>query len=126
MVLEVIHNSDLDSANNKLKRGVWIVLYFSESCGYCHQFMPVWDEFVNNNTSKVKCAKIDSNVSNNISMNPGFQGVPSVHFYRNGNITPKGIFDEERTVNNLNKFVKDNLVKKKKRRKKTKKKSRKK
>ena len=30
MVLEVLHNNDLDSVNNKLKRGVWIVLYFSE------------------------------------------------------------------------------------------------
>ena len=125
MVLEVKHDNDLDSVNNKLKRGVWIVLYFSESCGYCHQFMPIWDEFVHNNNTKVKCAKIDSNVSNNIIANPGVSGVPSVHFYRNGKITKEGIFEEERTVENLNKFVNKNLVKKTKKRK-TKKKSRKK
>ena len=126
MVLEVLHNNnDLDSVNNKLKRGVWIVLYFSESCGYCHQFMPIWDEFVNNNNKKVKCAKIDSNVSDNITANPGFLGVPSVHFYRNGKLAKNGVFEEERTVENLNKFVNKNLVKKTKKRK-TKKKSRKK
>ena len=126
MVLEVLHNNnELDSVNNKLKRGVWIVLYFSESCGYCHQFMPIWDEFVNNNNTKVKCAKIDSNVSDNITANPGFLGVPSVHFYRNGKLAKNGVFEEERTVENLNKFVNKNLVKKTKKRK-TKKKSRKK
>jgi thiol-disulfide isomerase/thioredoxin len=123
-MIEVVSNDNLVLANNKLKRGAWIVLYYSDSCGHCHDFMPVWDEF-SKKTKKVNCAKIKAEFSKDININPGFIGVPTVHFYRNGKIGNNGEFMEERTVDNLNKFVSTNLIKKKKSKKKTKKKSRK-
>ncbi len=40
-------------------------------------------------------------------------GVPTVHFYNNGKLTPNGIFEKDRTVEELNHFIKNNLVSKK-------------
>ena len=31
--------------NSKINNGNWVVLYYSENCGYCTDFLPIWDLF---------------------------------------------------------------------------------
>jgi|TARA_B110001469_G_C9610463_1_gene303684 thiol-disulfide isomerase/thioredoxin len=114
MYLKIIDSNEtkLEKSNKLLKKGNWIVLYYSDMCGYCQQFKPIWEEFVKKN-KKLNCAKITSENSSKININPGYMGVPTVHFYNNGHLTPNGIFEQDRTVQELNNFVKNNLVVKK-------------
>lgn len=110
--------------NTKLKKGNWIVLYYSENCGYCVDFMPLWDKFVKlKNTNGMNKIKIKSENSHLIKINPGFQGVPTIHFYKNGKY--KATFNKERTLENLVKFYKLNSKNKKTKKKKVTKKTKK-
>jgi len=123
MYLKVIDSNEntINKANRELKKGNWIVLYYSDMCGFCQEFKPIWEEFVKKN-KKLNCAKITSENASKININPGFMGVPTIHFYKNGRITPNGIFEQDRTVKELNIFVKKNLlIKKSKNQKKSKK-----
>jgi thiol-disulfide isomerase/thioredoxin len=114
MYLNCDSQNTLNLLNNKITKGNWIVLYHSDMCGYCQDFKPIWEQFVKNNKNKLlNCSKVSSEYAHNVQINPGFLGVPTVHFYKNGKLTKKGVFKEERTILNLNKFVKSNLSKKK-------------
>ena len=105
---------------NKLKKGNWVVLYYSDTCGYCNEFMPIWELFLKKKHKNVK--KIRINVNNSRDVNPVIDGVPTIHFYKNGKITPKGVFNDSRTLDNLNSFYLKNIgAKKTKKIKKTKK-----
>ena len=109
--------------NNKLKTGNWIVFYYSEHCGYCVDFMPLWEKFVKLKTPNIQNKiKIKSENSQLVKINPGFQGVPTIHFYKNGKY--KNTFTKERTLENLVKFYKVNSKTKNTKTKKTKKKNR--
>jgi len=102
---------NINTLNQKIRKGNWIVLYYSNSCGYCIDFMPIWDEFNKIKLNKLNKIKINNDIAHTIKINPGYQGVPTIHFYKNGKLNKKGIFNSERTLNNLILFSKLNLKK---------------
>ena len=108
--------------NSKINNGNWVVLYYSENCGYCTDFLPIWDLFEKKKNKKLNKLKLNINSLDLHSITPPINGVPTVHFYNNGKITKDGIFNNERTLLELNKFCVNNLKSKKsKKSKKTKK-----
>ena len=104
---------NINIINKKIKKGNWIILYYSDMCGYCVEFMPVWNDFVNTKPKKINIIKIDYNTASQIEINPGFQTVPTIHFYKNGKLYKKGIFTFKRNLKNLIKFMKLNMNTKK-------------
>jgi len=111
--------------NTKFKKGNWVVLYYSEYCGYCTAFMPIWELFLKQNHKNLNKLKMNVNKFDASKITPGIDGVPAIHFYKNGKITRNGIFNESRTLEKLNLFCLQNLKSKKTRYKKSKKKKRK-
>ena len=93
--------------NSKIKKGNWIVLYYSDYCGYCSEFMPIWELFVKKKYKNLNKLKVD--VNSDMVLNSEIDGVPTIHFYKNGKLTPTGIFNEERTLDKLSKFCIQNL-----------------
>ena len=104
-----------------------IVLFYSDTCFHCVKFMPVWEKFVQKNNKKLKCKKIRYSELANMKNAPYINGVPAVHLYSsNGKLI--NVFDRNRTVKDLEKFVelyskKKRLSKKKRSSKKSKKRS---
>ena len=99
----------IDKINEKIKKGNWIILYYSDSCGYCKEFMPIWNKFVKTKINNVNKLKINSENINLIEINPGIEGVPTVHFYNNGKLYKRGIFNKKRTLEELINFCKKNI-----------------
>ena len=95
--------------NTKLKRGNWVVLYYSEYCGYCTTFLPIWELFLKQNHKNLNKLKINVNKFDASKINPSIDGVPTIHFYKNGKITKNGIFNESRTLEKLNLLCLQNL-----------------
>lgn len=102
-----------------------IVLVYSDTCFHCVNFMPVWEKFVQKNNKKLNCKKIKYSELANMKNAPYINGVPAVHLYsNNGKLID--VFDRNRTVKDLEKFVELNTKKKKSiKKKKSKKKSKK-
>tara|TARA_B100000787_G_C15917517_1_gene175235 strand:+ start:123 stop:509 length:387 start_codon:yes stop_codon:yes gene_type:complete len=94
---------------NEIKKGNWIVLYYSESCGYCIDFLPIWNLFESKKQKNLNKLKINIATIDMSNITPPLNGVPSVHFYKNGKITKTGVFNEMRTLEGLNKFSQTNL-----------------
>ena len=99
--------------NKKLKKGNWIVLYYSNHCGYCTEFMDkehgIWNKFKKKKNKNYKCLEIDSKHSREIDLNPGIMGVPTIHKYENGVLKSDGVFQGERSLENLIHFTKNEL-----------------
>lgn len=100
-----------------------LVLYYSPTCFHCTMFMPVWNNFVKQNKTKIQCKMINAFNMSSLKNQPQIMGVPEVRIYNNGKLIKNGIFTGERTVKGLNMFIKKHTISK---RKKTKKKSQKK
>jgi len=65
--------------------------YFSESCGYCHQFMPIWQqvsESMRRSCSFVKRNAADPSVQSELQQF-GIQGFPTVVFLKNKVVVQK-------------------------------------
>ena len=84
-----------------------IVLYFSPQCGHCKAFMNTWNEFetrvnthndINAVATKINCTEQEC---------PNISGFPTVLIHKNNGKTIT--FNDKRTVEALEKFVKSNL-----------------
>ena len=105
---------NLDKINKKISKGNWIILYYSDSCVYCKEFMPIWKKFIKTKITNLNKLKIKSEYFNFIDINPGIEGVPTIHFYTNGKLYKRGIFKKKRTLEELIHFCKKNIIYKKK------------
>ena len=90
-----------------------IVLYYSTTCGFCTMFMPVWDQFEKHaaeripglKVTKVKC---DGEAGRDC-FEKGVMGFPTVIIYPTHG--DKVMFEKNRTVDDLVKFVDENRKK---------------
>lgn len=65
--------------------------YFSESCGYCHQFMPIWhqvEKSMRRSCAFVKRNAADPSVQSELQKY-GIQGFPTVIFLKNKVVVQK-------------------------------------
>lgn len=97
-------------------KGKWIVLYYADWCGFCHSFLPVWKEF-EKQKSKTNKIKIEMKDFSKLNYNPEIEGYPTVHLYNDGKLIK--VFKNERTIEGLNSFIKDNKKRKSKKKKKS-------
>jgi len=95
--------------STKSKPTSTMVLYYSNSCGYCEMFMPTWKQFedytsknmTNVSVSKVSC---DEDGGKKCYEN-GIEGYPTVIIYpMNGS---RVMFQKDRTLEELVKFAQE-------------------
>ncbi len=78
-----------------------LVLYRASWCHFCHDFQPTWNNFTK--TAKIKTAEIESS-DLGLTKSPEHQvsSYPTLKLFVNGKVIH---FDQDRNIDNINKFV---------------------
>lgn len=82
MHISVIDSSSGSNLEEKLKSGIWIVLFYADWCGHCQQFKPEWERMKSLMPSNLNSAEIESNNISKMSNPPQVQGFPTIKMYR--------------------------------------------
>ena len=84
--------------------GTELVFYHMNECHHCKEFMPVWDDFVKQNSSSIQTRKAEqSEVPDEISQH-GITGFPTV-LLLDGAGKKVEVYEGARTLDALNKYV---------------------
>jgi len=100
---------DLNDKNQQeiLSKNKNLLVVFSASwCGPCKMLNPLLEEILNTNDLNTSIAKVDVDASPDISSIMKIRGVPSIFFFKNGELLEK--FSESASRNNIIKFIKNN------------------
>lgn len=104
-----IHNKLLDNTDQ-------LILYYSDYCGHCHKFMPIWDEYANKKIiptvkicadEKLKIQETDDEKTNRLMLVRNIQGYPTI-VLRRKNGTEYTISGEQ-TLAGLSAFVSEHM-----------------
>ena len=89
-----------NNKNNKEMTKNKLVLYYSQQCGHCKNFKPIWDQFCKENNINIETVAIDCEKE---QCPDDVKGYPTVMLHKqNGQ---KITFDGQRTVPALNRFL---------------------
>lgn len=109
------NQDNISTVRNELnKPKVSIVLIHHLRCGHCIHLRPVWERFKQINKNKPfniidiesnELSKLDHPIKNNII------GFPTIMKVKNGKVDEN--FNKERTLENINAFANNNIVKRK-------------
>lgn len=105
----IAQNQLRESMNNKIV----LVLFHSDTCGYCKMMMPAFEQFYNQepNHQDVLISKIEKQHMNRFPIPVDIQGYPTIKMY--GNNREIDTYDEnERTAESFSKFLKKHLQQK--------------
>jgi thioredoxin-like negative regulator of GroEL len=82
-----------------------MVLYHALWCSYCQEFKPTWNDFTKKTT--IKTAELESSHSS-LANSPEHQvhSYPTLKLFVNGKVIP---FEENRSIENINKFIKSHV-----------------
>lgn len=98
---------------NKKKNDVIIIVYHWNSCGHCRSFMPMFHDLLNRERNLMDMSNIFSVEYDNFDFLPNdlrnVNAFPMIISYENGK--KKEEFKEQRTEDNLKKFIKENSSK---------------
>jgi len=86
---------------SKNKIGEWIVAFYSESCPFCHQLIPVYEELatiLKNQSINLVKLNVNSNTHGSIIRGFKISAVPTLKYIRNGSVynlsyTGQGVSD---------------------------------
>lgn len=95
-----------ETFSGKVSTKPTLSLYYTHKCPYCVQFLPVWEEFTNTENGKYNI-NIKKTECSSTKAPDYVRGFPTVVFEANGKAE---IFEDERTVQNLNKFIEQKLA----------------
>ena len=88
---------------NKRKRNLKITYYYSHGCHHCRHFMPVWNDFIDSDTTKgATCEKVDC--SENPERCSDITGVPHIVFSDDKH---SSVYRGKRDPENLSMFLED-------------------
>jgi thioredoxin-like negative regulator of GroEL len=98
---------------NKKKNDVIIIVYHWNSCGHCRSFMPMFHDLLNRERNLMDMSNIFSVEYDDFDYLPNdlrnVNAFPMIIAYENGK--KKEEFKEQRTEDNLRKFIKNNSSK---------------
>jgi thiol-disulfide isomerase/thioredoxin len=107
-------NVDSKELFNKLdsiikKKEPVLVLYHASWCHYCKEFKPMWDQF--NKNCKIKTAEIESErLPLSTLEKHSVSSFPTIKLFVNGKVV---LFEQERTLENINAFINKSVKTKK-------------
>lgn len=72
-------------------KGLVLVDFYSETCGPCKRLAPILEELSNDFEGKLKIVKINVNENSLISFKIGIMSVPTLVFYKDGNMIESSV-----------------------------------
>lgn len=72
-------------------KGLVLVDFYSETCGPCKRLAPILEELSNDFDGKLKIVKINVNENSLISFKMGIISVPTLVFYKDGNMIESSV-----------------------------------
>ncbi|MDE6148875.1 MAG: thioredoxin [Ruminococcus sp.] len=72
-------------------KGLVLVDFYSETCGPCKRLAPILEELSNDFDGKLKIMKINVNENSLISFKMGIISVPTLVFYKDGNMVESSV-----------------------------------
>lgn len=92
---------------NLLKKNTCICLYHWKDCGHCVELLPIWRMAAEKAGKNANIAEIElENMKYLDKKYTNVMGFPTIIVYKNG--AKKAEFKDQRTLQNLEKFIKDN------------------
>ena len=90
--------------DEEIKKGSVIVDFFATWCGPCRMLGNVLEE-LSKEREDIKILKIDTDEFNELAMRFGVMSIPTILFYKNGEMINKniGFCDKEKLINLLEK-----------------------
>jgi len=82
-----------------------LILAYRDTCPYCVKFKPIWNKFKKKYENVIDIREVDVTKQPDVSADLGVKGVPAIILVNGGKVVFKG----ERTLENLEKFVKENM-----------------
>ncbi len=87
-----------------------LMLYYADWCYFCQQFRPTWNNFVR--TTHVNSAEVESsNLSLMNSSDHHVSSYPTLKLFVKDKVI---VFEDDRSINNINKFIEKHVPKKNK------------
>ena len=71
--------------------GVAVVDFWAEWCGPCRMVGPIIEELANDYEGKALVGKVDVDANSEVSMNFGIRSIPTILFFKNGEIVDKQV-----------------------------------
>jgi len=105
-----VNDTNLSNFHNDIK-GRAIVLFHHPQCGHCTELRPTWEKVKQLNSKKpIKIIEINAEMLHKIDhpIKQIVQGFPQIVHLQNGEVVNE--FNQTRNVENLNKFVNQNLI----------------
>jgi predicted bacteriocin transport accessory protein len=93
---------------NILTKGTIVCYYHWKLCGHCSAFSPLWKKVIQQYKDKVFFVNIELEGMNGLDRQHRVQGFPTIIIYKNGKKSKE--FNGERTAENLNTFIKENVI----------------
>ncbi len=72
-------------------QGLVLVDFYSETCGPCKRLAPILEELSDDFSGKLKIMKINANENSLLSFKMGIMSVPTLVFYKDGNMVDSHI-----------------------------------
>lgn len=72
-------------------QGLVLVDFYSETCGPCKRLAPILEELSEDFNGKLKVMKINANENSLLSFKMGIMSVPTLVFYKDGNMVDSHI-----------------------------------
>lgn len=89
-------------------QGKVLCLYYWNSCPYCIEFAPVWRRVTQFYKDKITIVNIEAVVVNNLDNNMKIMSFPTVLVFNNGKKLAS--FNQKRTDENLDKFIRKHFA----------------
>jgi thioredoxin 1 len=75
-----------------------LVDFWAEWCGPCRMVGPVVEELANEYTGKAVVGKVNVDLNSSISMNYGIRNIPTLLFFKNGQVVDKQVGVAQKSV----------------------------
>jgi thioredoxin 1 len=75
-----------------------VVDFWAEWCGPCKMIAPIIEELAEEYTGKVNIGKIDVDDNNEISTRFGIRNIPTILFFKNGQLVDKQVGATQKSV----------------------------
>lgn len=96
MHITVVDSSSAGELADKMTQGCWVVLYFAEWCGHCHEFRPAWEDLKPQlATVGINSAEVESSNMDKLVLPQQINGYPTIRIFNNSELMSD--YDGERT-----------------------------
>lgn len=103
--MEIINEKNF---NEKISKGVVVVDFFANWCGPCRMMAPILEDVQKEMGDRVQIYKVDVDDSENLSRQFGIMSIPTIIFFKNGELVNKhiGLWMKDSMIEEINENLK--------------------